>query len=207
MVVFSAIAAIVGAVGAAVGAAAAGLGALGTAAGLGAAGSLGATLGGASLIGGIGASAYGAYGQYKASQQMAAAQRNAEALRKKQMALELNNSAINKIREAQMARATNLVRGTNQIGSGAAFGSALANSTGSVESALGYSLDTAGQAGSIGYGIFNANAQYSDASTSKSIASGISSLGQTILGNVGSIEKVGTYAIGTATGNNFTGIF
>lgn len=207
MVLFSAIAAVVGAVTAGIGAAAAGLGALGAAAGLGAAGTVGSVIGGLGLVGGIGASAYGAYGQYKASQQMAAAQRNAEALRKKQMALELNNSAIQKIREAQMARATNLVRGTNQLGSGATFGSALANSTGSVESALGYALDTSGQAGSIGYGIFNANAQYSDAATSKSIASGISSLGQSILGNLGSIENVGSYAVGKATGNDFTGIF
>lgn len=193
MVIFSAIAAIAGAV---VGALGAGVGAVGGAIGA-AAGGLG-TLGTAAAALSIGASAYGAYGQYSAQKKMASAQRAAEALRKKQAQLELNNSAINSIRTAQAARATNLVRGTSQLGSGAPFGSGLANANSSVESALGYQLDTTGTAGSYGFGIFDANASYSSASTSNSIASGISSLGTSIAGSLPQIDRVGNYLSGGA---------
>lgn len=189
--IIAAVTAAAGAIGAAGAAIGAGVTALGAATGL---GTLGVLTAGASLA----ATGVGIYGQYKQQQAMAAAQRNAEALRKKQMQLELNNQAVNKIREAQMARSQNLVKGTNQLGSGAPFGSAIANSNSSVESALGYQLDTTGQAGSIGYGIFAANASYSDAKTSAGIFSGISSLGQTTLGNLAPIERVGNYITGGA---------
>lgn len=184
MAVFSAIATAIGAVVGAIGAVGAGVGAA-----VGAAGGLGAVVGGV----GLAASAYGAYGQYTAGKQQAAAQKRAEALRRQQAQLELNNKYLNDVRSAQAARAQNLVRGTSQLGSGAPFGSALANSSSAVESALGYTVDTTGQAGSIGFGIFDANAQYSAASTQKSIASGISNLGASVLGNLGGIERVGSY--------------
>lgn len=209
MIIFSAIAAVIGAIGGALAAGGAAIGAgltgIGAAAGLGAAGSLAAGIGGASIVGGLGASLYGTYAQYKAGQAQAAASKRAEGLRKQQMALALQNSALNSQRKYQQDYSTNLVRGTAQLGTGAAFGSALSNSSSSVESALGYQLDTTGQAGSIGYGIFDANAQYSDAARQGSIASGISSLGTGILGNAAAIERVGTYSVGALTGNTYTG--
>lgn len=202
MAVFSAIAAAIGGVTAAIGAAGTALGALGATA----IGGTGLTLGGVVGAAGLAASGYGAYAQYTAGKQQAAAQRRAEALRRKQTQLELNNSYLNSVRSAQAARAQNLVRGTSQLGSGAPFGSALANSSSAVESALGYQVDTTGQAGSIGFGIFDANAQYSAASTQKSIASGISNLGASVLGNLGGIERVGSYISGQynlATGGGY----
>lgn len=188
MVIFSAIAAAIGAVVAGIGAATAAVGATGAALGITATG-----LTAAAGAFGIAASGYGIYGQYAAGKQQAAASKRAEALRLQQTQLQLNNDAINNIRQAQSARANNLVRGTAQLGSGAQFGSAIANSNSSVESALGYQLDTTGQAGSLGFGIYAANAQYSDATTSRGIASGISSLGQTTLGNLGAINRVGSF--------------
>lgn len=188
MAIFTAIAAGIGAL----------VGAIG--AGVAAVGGISAVAGGL----GLAASAYGTYSQYRSSRAQASASRRAEALRRQQAQLELNNQYLNTLRQAQAARATNLVRGTAQLGSGAAFGSALANSNSSVESALGYQQDVSGQAGSIGFGIFNANAAYSDAATRGSIASGISNLGQFTLGNLGAIERVGSF-IGGSLGNDYSG--
>lgn len=181
MALFSAIAAGIGALVGAVGA------------GVAAAGAAGLTLGGLAAAGGLAASGYGAYSQYSAGKKQASASRRAEALRKQQAQLELNNKYITTLRESQVARANNLVRGTAQLGSGAQFGSALANTSSSVESALGYQQDVTGQAGSIGFGIFDANAAYSEAGSEKSIASGISNLGAATLGNLGAVERVGSY--------------
>lgn len=153
--------------------------------------SLALGLGAATSIAGtvIGASA-----QSKMSEQQRAASERAENARQQQMALDADRRRRQAFREALLARSTALTVGTAQNasqGSGVAGGMAQTTASGL------QNQQTIGSAEFIGSQIFDANRDYAAATargqSRMAWAGALSSFGNMMMSNAGTINRLGTY--------------
>lgn len=171
-------------------------------------------LGGAALVG-AGASAYGsmqsaraAKDQAAAQQQMIDAQQRQEALRMKAMELDNRRKQTEALRQQQRARALSLATATNQ---GAGQGSGLFGAYGQTQGMVGNNLLGLNQALQFGQQNFAINGDISSARMGMASAQSqamqgqaLSSLGGTILSNLGTINNIGKefQGFGSSSGSN-----
>lgn len=142
---------------------------------------------------GLGLGAIGTVTTMKGQQQQAQAANKAEALRKKQMTLDVARQRREIVRQQVMARSQALANATSQ---GAAQGTGLQGGYGQISSNSGNNMNYNRQSADIGYGMFNANMQATNAGTMASFGSGISNLGGTLMNNAQTIGRVGSYFAG-----------
>lgn len=127
---------------------------------------------GAGLVAtGAAVSAYGSYGQYKAS-------RKAERLRARQVDLQSKRAQREQLRRAQVARAQAVARAYNQ---GAGESSALQGGLAQVTSQATRNIQSIRQDTEVSKGIFNANADYAKAGFIASTGEGISQVGSALI--------------------------
>lgn len=160
----------------------------------------------ASLVG-VGLSVSGAITSFVgASQQQAAnadavaAQQRAEAARFKAMKIDADRRRRQLIRQAQIASAQALATGVAQ---GASKGSALPGAYGQIAGQLGFGLTGVNQQEALGTELFAANQQLlqaklagASAATTSALGQSFTSVGNTIIGNLDKIGRVGDYATG-----------
>jgi hypothetical protein len=158
---------------------------------------------------GLGASIVGTgvqvYGQVKAAQAQraqAAAFRKAENLRKKQMNLDAARRRREIIRQGIVARGLALNNAANQ---GALSGSGILGGLFEIGGGARRAVSQTNQNQSIGAGIFNANieggnAQGAEASAlgTANLGAGLNTLGEALVQNFGTFNRVGTYLGATA---------
>jgi|SRR5688572_8498186 len=142
----------------------------------------------AQIIGTAAAVGGTAYSVVKGQEASAASQR-AEALRKRQMQNEANQRRRAAIREFQLRRATAVSNISGATGSleGSAYGGSIAAST----STLGTAIGEINQAESIGAGIFDANADYSQASASAQTGAALGNFGKDLFSSGPEIGRIG----------------
>lgn len=121
--------------------------------------------------GGLGATIYGQVQQAEAS-------KKAEALRRQQMELNSMREFRQIIRNAQRAQSQAL---TNSTAAGAQFSSALPGGYGQIQGEAGSAISANRQNLDIGRGLFQANAQASNAKAISAIGSGAYQLGRDII--------------------------
>jgi len=138
----------------------------------------------AASVVGTGLSVYGSVQANKAS-------KRAEQLREKQMNLEATRKQRELIRQKQVQNAQALAVATAQ---GAQQGSGLQGAYGSISGSTGRQQLATSQNQEIGAGIFAANRSAASASTIADAGGGLSSLGQGILNNYGTLQRVGFIA-------------
>lgn len=145
------------------------------------------------VVGTVAAASGAAYG-ISQGQEAAEASKEAEQLRKKQLRLESQQKKRAAIREFQLSRATaasNIIGQTGTLG-----GSIFSNSASALSANLGTELGTIGQATSIGEGIFDANARYSQASANAQAGSSIANFGKDLFGSAPAAGRVGATLFG-----------
>ncbi len=131
-------------------------------------------------------SAAGTVGSLYATNEMAAASKEAEALRKKQMELD-NRRRINQlVRESQANRARAISAATVR---GALESSALEGGLGSISSQASQNINAQMENYNIGSQLFDVNARYSEAKGMASNFSAAQDFGKTLFNNS---EKIGT---------------
>lgn len=123
------------------------------------------------------------YGQIKGVQ----AAKDAEAQRKKQMNLDAMRQRREIIRNQNLARATAISTGAN---TGAFYGSALPGAEGQIAGRAGNQITGSSQNQEIGNNIFAANRRAFDASIISDFGAGMSSLGNGLISNAGTFERV-----------------
>lgn len=143
----------------------------------------------AALIGGgMVLSAYGQYGQYKAS-------RKADAIRQRQVQLEATRLKREAIRKGQVARAQATARAYNQ---GAGESSALAGGQAQVAAQTGRQVTSINQDSALSAGLFSANTEYAKSGAVVSAGEGITSVGNTIASNADTIDRASQSLFKTA---------
>jgi hypothetical protein len=129
---------------------------------------------------GTGVSAYG-------SMQTAAATKDAEMLRKKQMGLDAMRKRREILRESMMAKATAL---SNASAQGAQESSGLQGGYGQISGVANRGINDVNQSEIIGKGIFDANAQAAQGQAVSAIGGGIKDVGLTVAGNNDKIGRI-----------------
>lgn len=132
-------------------------------------------------IAGTLASVAGSYMQYKG-------QMKAEELRKNQMKLEAARARREQVRKAQVSAATATAAAWNQ---GAGTSSALAGGVAQIRNQAGRNVVAINQDEDIGEGMFKANKQIAQGGMVQALGSGISSLGNAVANNAGTISRLG----------------
>lgn len=130
-------------------------------------------------------------------QQAADASKKAEAARKKQVALELQQKQREAIRRYQAQRAAAVSNITGATGS--LEGSAYGGSTSALVSTLGTSLGELNQANSISNDIFSANADYSQFYANAQAGGQFAQLGKDIFGSAPQIGRIGSTLFNQST--------
>jgi hypothetical protein len=130
----------------------------------------------------------------EAQQQEIALQRKVEEERRKQMELEARRKQLEIIRQQQRARSMALATTTAQ---GASFGSGLPGAYGQIAGVSGFNMQGVNQNLEIGRNIFGFNSQisdarmaYADAQGMQATGMGISSLGNMMFKNIGTIGSM-----------------
>lgn len=158
-------------------------------------------------IAGVGVAAYGMYENKKAGEakvaadrEAAAAQAEAEALRKQQLGLDTLRRRREVLRQSVAARSASLATMTAQ-GAANEGSSAPGGSFGGISGRLGVDIGGINQNYELGGGIFDSHqnqlAAYSRAAEAQgrmAFGQGLTSLGGSLVSNAGTIGKVGTYA-------------
>lgn len=142
----------------------------------------------ASIVGGASAVAGTAYSFVK-GQEQAKASKRAEALRRRQMQMEVSQRKREEIRKFQLNRAT--AASNIQGATGSLEGSAFPGAVSGYTSTLGTQLGDISTSASIGEGLFSANAAYSAASAGVQTGQGISSFGKDLFSSSQEIGRVG----------------
>lgn len=152
-------------------------------------------------VAGVGLSAAGAYssyqgakGQASASKEMAAIELRQEAVRKQAMELQAKRQTMEIVRTQQRARSLALTTANAQ---GAAQGSGLMGGYGQISGQTGVNLLGISQNLEFGEQMFALNSQlsqqkmnYADAGSKMALGSGLSSLGGSLLNNLGPINSL-----------------
>lgn len=151
---------------------------------------------GASLAG-TGLQVYGQMRQAAAQRDQVAAFRKAENLRKKQMNLDSARRRREIIRQSIIARGMAVNNAANQ---GAVGGTGLTGGMFEIGGGARRAISQTNQNQGIGAGIFDANLEggnaqmrEADAGSIAAFGSGLSSLGGSIVNNIGTFNRVGTY--------------
>ncbi len=142
----------------------------------------------------VGGTAYSVVKGQEASE----ASKKAEALRRQQMLLEQQQKQRAAIRKFQLARSTSLANISGQTGTvqnSGAYGAESAYSA-----TLGTQLGDIYQAGAIGEGLFDANAEYSNASASAQAGSQIASFGKDLFASAPAIGRIGSTLLNGSEG-------
>lgn len=140
----------------------------------------------------VGTIATGAGAAYQVSAQADAskASKRAEALRKQQMQMEQQQKQRESIRKYQMARATSLSNISGQTGT--LDNSAAGGATSAYSASLGTQTGELAQAGRIGEGMFEANADMSEAAGRSAIGGAIGSFGKDLFQAGPAIGRIGS---------------
>jgi len=144
---------------------------------------------------GVAATVAGTIGSIYFQSQQASAQRRAERLREQQMNLDAARRRREMIRQGEMQRAQALSQATQQ---GAAEGSVLEGTYGTISGNTGRNVQGVNQAQEIGAGIFAANRDASSAGSMANGFSGLSSLGGIMVKQAEPISRVGEYFRGSS---------
>lgn len=146
---------------------------------------------------GLGLAAAGTGIQYSASRDASKAQRRAERARERQMMLENQRAQRRAIRAMQMARAQATATATSQ---GAGEGSGLQGAYAGIFSQGEGSLLATRQNTILGQNIFSANRAAASAQSTAALGSGLTSLGNAVMRNAGTINQVGQYGFNLMCG-------
>ncbi len=145
------------------------------------------------LIGSLALTAAGTAVSVKGQMGMAKAQQKGEKLREAQMNLDAKRQRREAIRQGIIARSQALFNANNQ---GAEGGSGLPGGYGQVSGETNRQVQAVSQNQQIGAGIFGANRDYYSQSSVAAFGQGMTSLGQTVLSNLGPLSRLGNYAAG-----------
>jgi hypothetical protein len=137
---------------------------------------------------GLGLAAIGTGVTVKGQMDQAEAQGDAEAARKKQMALDAMRRKRETIREAIQGRSLAL---SNATQSGAAEGSGLSGGLAQVTGQMGRNLSDTDQNVSLGNQIYDANMKAASAGSMAAFGGGLADIGGAIASNNVNIDKVG----------------
>lgn len=142
---------------------------------------------------GLGLAAAGTVAQIKGNKQQAQALQDAERLRQQQARLEALRQRRQLVRESLRARA---LATATAYGQGAGAGSGLQGGYAQISGATGRQTLALNQNEQIGNGIFEANARAGQGATLAATGAGLTSLGNSIISNLGTINRVFTFAQG-----------
>lgn len=138
-------------------------------------------------LGGIGAQVAGASQQADAAKKAAEESRKAEAIKQRQMELESQRRKRELIRQSLIARSQAVSQATGQ---GAQFGSSLPGALGAISSQADYNVQGANQSEALGHQLFQTNARIADAQGEMATGAGLSSLGGSLVKNLGAIGRL-----------------
>lgn len=130
--------------------------------------------------------------QIRGQRQQAAALQDAENQRRQQQTLDAQRARRQVVRDSLRARA---LASATAAAQGASGGSGLQGGYAQIAGQAGRGILAINQNEAIGNNIFDANARAGRAGTLAATGAGLSTLGNTILSNLGTIQRVGTYAI------------
>lgn len=155
-----------------------------------------ALVGGLALAGaGIGAQIAGAKQSNDAQKQEIAAQQQSEAIRQQGMNLDAQRKRREQVRQGMLAQSQALTAGAN---SGAQYSSGVAGAVAGAGEQAQYNVLGTNEAQGIGNQLFQSNrnifaakSRQADAASLSATGSGLSSLGGALLGNIGSINRIG----------------
>lgn len=139
-------------------------------------------------IGTVAATAGAGVGAYS-SIQAGAASEKAEKLRRKQMENEVSQRKRAAIREFQLKRATTL--SNIQGATGTLENSAAGGAVSGLGATLGTQIGEIDQAASIGRGIYDANADYAEATAMGQTASSVGNFGKSLFSSADEIGRLG----------------
>lgn len=148
---------------------------------------------GAAIAVGLGLAGAGAVVQADAARDAARGQRQAEAIRQRQMAVQADRERRQAIRAAMQARAGAMVGAVSQ---GAQAGSGIAGGVSQVVAEGGQQVGATNINENLGNLMFAANALVSRAQSQASIGQAVGNLGSTILGSSAAIGRVGNNMFG-----------
>lgn len=134
----------------------------------------------------VGGTAYSVSKQQDAS----AASKKAEGLRKQQMQLEQMQKRREAIRKFQLNRATSLSNISGQTGT--LDNSAAGGATSALSSSIGTNLGDLDTASGIGAGMFDANAEISEAQSGAQFGSGVAGFGKDLFAAAPAIGRIGS---------------
>lgn len=143
------------------------------------------------LAAGLAATAVGTAVSYVGQKKQTAALQKAETAREAQMRLNARRERREIVRQGIIAQGVALFRTSAQ---GAQFGSALPGAQGQIAGQTGRGVVASNQNEALGSSIFAANQDYYSASGITSFGSGLTSLGQSVINNLGPIERLSTLA-------------
>jgi hypothetical protein len=168
----------------------------------------------------LAASAFGAYTSYQGAKEQAAAQQaqiaaeqQAEKIRMQAMRLDARRRRLEVVRTQQRTRANALAMGTAQ---GSSQGSGLQGAYGAIAGQSGVNLLGINQNAQLGENMFDANKMlsaarmdYAKAGETVALGQGISSIGNTLLSNLGTMSNIagnfGGGAVAASAGSSYGG--
>ena len=127
-------------------------------------------------------------------QQAAAASKKAEQLRKRQFQLQQLNDRRKAIRDYQLRRATSV--SNIQGATGSLDNSATGGALSALSSTLGTQLGELQQSSNIGNALFNANADYAQASANAQAGAQVAGFGKEVFGSRDEIGRIGATLFG-----------
>lgn len=157
-----------------------------------------ATIAGTAALVGAGASVFGTVQSMGAAKEAAAASRQAEDLRKKQMELDTARKTRELIRETQGKQSSALQSAVN---AGAQYSSVTPGAQGQLEGAFRSNVQALNENASIGASLFEANSNLADAQASAKEGDAISKIGSTLFANSENIGKIGSSIGSTVKGS------
>ena len=139
-------------------------------------------------IAGLATAGYGAYKNAGEQHKQAGLSAQAEELRKQQMQLEAIRKQREILRTAAQARATANVNATSQ---GAGYGSALPGSQAQIQARANEGGTNIRESLGIGEGLFDINKQMAASQGRAATAQGITTIGNALITNAGTIGNIG----------------
>lgn len=134
-------------------------------------------------LGGLALSGYGAYTQYQGQKQAASAQKQQEAIRRRQMNAEANRQRRAAIREATLARGSAVNIAAGALGGEITGSSVIEGINAGTFGRAAYNVGQTNVSQTLGGEMFAAKAAESSAMSTAAMGSGLSSLGGMLMSN------------------------